>query len=254
MATLVSVRESGRETVPELVEVFFHGKVLSPDLCAEARVILEDLAQRDHLRAVVLRCALEAGEPASWPSPPDADSAGDLLPIRDLVEAVAGLPMPSLAVLHGPVTGEGLELALATDLRLASSAASFAMPQLGQQRLPFCGGTQRLPRLVGVSAAFELFLGPGWDAARGLALGLVNGLAPVDQLEAETNRWVEDLTTKAPLATRYLKESVQRGMDLSLEQGLLIEEDLYLLLQTTEDRKEGIRAFLDKRRPRFTGR
>ena len=171
-----------------------------------------------------------------------------------MVEAVAALPTPVLAVMAGEVRAEGLELALACDLRLAARSARFAMPHLAEGRLPCCGGSQRLPRLVGLSAAFELFFAEGWDAERAEALGLVSEGVAAGELAGAGTRWAERLAEKAPIAARFLKEVVRRGMEVPLDQGLLIEEDAYLLLQTTEDRLEGIRAFLEKRPPRFKGK
>ena len=111
-----------------------------------------------------------------------------------------------------------------------------------------------MPRVVGISAAYELLLGETWACARADALGLVTGAVPRDRLAEEAARWAALLASKAPLAARFLKESVRRGLEVPLDEALLIEEDLYLLLQTTEDRKEGIRAFLEKRMPRFRGK
>jgi enoyl-CoA hydratase len=220
---------------------------LSRDACATVLPLVRALAEDEAVRVVVIRGAL-------WPLPPEQPGPEAVRAVRELVEAVAALPMPVLAVLNGQVVAEGLELALAADLRLASDTATFAMPHLIEGRMPACGGTQRLPRLVGLSAAYALLLGETWDAARAEALGLVSAVAPQAGLDAEVARWTARLAEKAPLAARFLKESVRRGLDVSLDQGLLIEEDLYLLLQTTDDRKEGIRAFLEKRKAAFTGK
>lgn len=226
---------------------------LSPECCAAALPLCEALAEDESLRALVIRAGSPRGAPAPWPLPSRATSLEALRPLRALVGAVAALPMPVLAVLEGAVVAEALELALACDLRLASAAATFAMPQLAEGRLPCCGGSQRLPRLVGLSAAYELFLGAEWSAARAEALGLVTAVVPGTALAAEATRWAARLAAKSPFAARFLKEAVRRGLEVPLDQALLIEEDLYLLLQTTGDRKEGIRAFLAKRTPRFKG-
>ena len=190
----------------------------------------------------------------AWPLPPESPDLEGLALAGRMVEAVAALPTPVLAVMAGEVRAEGLELALACDLRLAARSARFSMPHLAEGRLPCCGGSQRLPRLVGLSAAFELFFAEGWDAERAEALGLVSEAVAAGELAGAGTRWAERLAEKAPIAARFLKEVVRRGMDVPLDQGLLIEEDAYLLLQTTEDRLEGIRAFLEKRPPRFKGK
>ena len=242
-----------REQGAGRTELVFHAAELEPEVCAAARALLEALAEREAVRVVTIRAGGEAA-PGPWPLPPRRPTPEALAASRDCVEAVAALPMPVLAVLNGPVRAEALELALACDLRLASRAASFAMPQLAEGRLPGCGGSQRLPRLVGLSAAYALLLGDDWNAERARELGLIQEAVAREQLAAEAERWAELLAAKAPIAARFLKEVVRRGMEVPLEQGLLIEEDAYLLLQTTEDRKEGIRAFLEKRPPRFRGK
>jgi enoyl-CoA hydratase/carnithine racemase len=228
---------------------------LDPEVCAAALPLLEALAEQDDLRVATLHGGRDESSIAGpWPLPPERPALEALRPLRACVEAVAALPMPVLAVLDGPVRGEALELALACDLRLASLDAAFVMPHLAEGRLPCCGGSQRLSRLVGLSAAFELFLSDGWQAERALRLGLITGAVPAEALAGEALRWADALAARAPIAARFLKEVVRRGMEVPLEQGLLIEEDAYLLLQTTEDRKEGIRAFLEKRPPRFRGK
>ena len=238
-------------------ELIVHAPRLAPEVCAAALPLLRELAEAEALRVVTLRGGGEGGAAATtapWPLPPERPAPEALSLLRDCVEAVAALPMPVLALLEGPIAAEALELALACDLRLAGRGATFAMPHLAEGRLPCCGGSQRLPRLVGLSAAFELFLGAGWDSARALALGLITEAVPAERLAEEGARWAETIAAKAPIAARFLKEVVRRGLEVPLEQGLLIEEDAYLLLQTTEDRLEGIRSFLEKRPPRFRGK
>ncbi len=237
-------------------ELVFHEPRLSPALCDAALSHVEALSEtgagQDAVCAVVIRACRD--DSAGWPLPPDEPTPGNVAPVRVLVDAVAALPMPVLALLAGEIRAEALELALACDLRLAAHNSRFAMPHLAQGRLPACGGSQRLPRLVGISGAFELFFAGDWDAGRAHELGLINGIASPGELAAEGDEWCRALAAKAPVAARFLKDAVRRGLDVPLEQGLLIEEDAYLLLQTTEDRKEGIRAFLEKRLPRFKGR
>lgn len=246
-------------------ELVFHEARLEPAVCAAALGLLETLREQDGLRVVTLRGGAAgesaAGESAAgdsavgaWPLPPETPDLEGLALAGRMVEAVAALPTPVLAVMAGEVRAEGLELALACDLRLAARSARFAMPHLAEGRLPCCGGSQRLPRLVGLSAAFELFFAEGWDAERAEALGLVSEGVAAGELAGAGTRWAERLAEKAPIAARFLKEVVRRGMEVPLDQGLLIEEDAYLLLQTTEDRLEGIRAFLEKRPPRFKGK
>ena len=116
-------------------------------------------------------------------------------------------------------------------------------------------GTQRLPRIVGRGKALELILfGETIDAEEAQAIGLVSQVVEPGQLASVTDSLAQSITHKAPIALRYIKEAVNKGLDLTLDQGLRLEADLYFLLHTTTDRTEGIRAFLEKRRPRFKGR
>jgi enoyl-CoA hydratase/carnithine racemase len=174
---------------------------------------------------------------------------------HDWVAAVARLSMPVLAAVTGAAVAEGCELALACDIRLADARASFALPQLVEGHLPRHGATQRLPRLIGRTRALELLLSgrrvSGREAQR---IGLVSRVTAAGRLDAALRETVESLLAKGPIALRLAKEAVTRGVDLALEQGIRFEQDLYVLLQTTADRGEGVRAFLAKRRPRFRGR
>ena len=116
------------------------------------------------------------------------------------------------------------------------------------------GGTQRLPRLIGKGKALELVLtAETISAEEALEIGLVSGVVPQENLASEVEALAQAIAGKAPVALRYIKEAVNKGMDLTLEQGLRLEADLYFLLHTTADRTEGIKAFLEKRPPRFKG-
>ena len=173
----------------------------------------------------------------------------------DWVAAVGRLTRPVVAVIQGDALAEGLELALACDLRVASTRARLALPQLGEGRLPRHGGTQRLPRLVGRSRALDLLLTGRHVAGRAAeAMGLVSRSVPPAGLARAADALVRALRDKAPIALRYAKEAVVQGGDLTLDQGIRLEEDLYVLLQTTEDRRAGVEAFLAKRRPVFRGK
>lgn len=173
----------------------------------------------------------------------------------DWVDAIAKLTRPVIAAIRGDAIAEGLELALACDLRVVSDRARFAMPQLAAGRLPAHGGTQRLPRTVGRMRALDLLLtGRSIDAAEAQAIGLVSRVAPASAFEKTLAAVVDELKAKGPIALRYAKEAVLKGGDLPLDHGIRLEEDLYVLLQTTEDRREGIDAFLKKRTPTFRGR
>jgi enoyl-CoA hydratase/carnithine racemase len=183
------------------------------------------------------------------------EDGGDWEQRVDWVEAIARLTRPVVAAVQGDAVAEGFELALACDLRVVSSRACFAMPQLAQGRLPVHGGTQRLPRIAGRSRALDLLLtGRAMDAPEAAEMGIATCVAPPRSFRKAVAAVVDDLLAKGPIALRYAKEAVLKGTDLTLEQGVRLEEDLYVLLQTTRDRREGVRAFLGKRKPTFQGR
>ncbi|HEX4210245.1 MAG TPA: enoyl-CoA hydratase/isomerase family protein [Candidatus Binataceae bacterium] len=172
-----------------------------------------------------------------------------------LVETLALVSKPTLAVINGDALDEGLELAMALDLRAASPSSRFAMTQLERGMLPCFGGTQRLPRLIGAAHALRMILtGAALDGREAMRLGLVTYLAKHRaDLDRLTGEIVATLTSRGPLGTRMVKDAVRNGYDMTLDQGIRLEEDLYALLQTTADRAEGVRAFLEKRKPLFKG-
>lgn len=168
--------------------------------------------------------------------------------------AVASINQPVIAAINGEVLGQGLELALSCDVRLACHQARFGLPQVAEGYLPGDGGTQRLPRIVGRGKALELILTAGIiGAEEALEIGLVSKLVARESLISEAETLARNLAGKAPVSLRFIKEAVVKGLDLTLEQGLRLEADLYFLLHTTADRTEGITAFLQKRPPQFKG-
>jgi enoyl-CoA hydratase/carnithine racemase len=172
-----------------------------------------------------------------------------------VTDAIAAIPKPTIAAINGDATGHGLELTLACDLRIAADSAKLAMDQVLEGSIPWDGGTQRLPRIVPRAIALEMILtGRQLDADEALSVGLVNELAPSAELSARANALAERLAASAPIAAAYVKEALNKGMDMPLEQGLRLEADLAILLHTTQDRAEGLRAFLEKRSPEFVGR
>jgi enoyl-CoA hydratase/carnithine racemase len=171
------------------------------------------------------------------------------------VEAVAALVSPTIAVVSGDAIGFGLELALACDLRIATETARCGLPQISEGRIPMNGGTQRLSRITGKAKALEMVLtGEIITAQEAFTTGLFNKIVQQSDLQSEVERFAADLSAKAPFALRYIKEAVNTGLDMTLEQGLRLEADLYFLLHTTADRTEGVKAFLEKRKPKFTGK
>ncbi len=176
------------------------------------------------------------------------------LELHRCASTLAGIPIPIIASINGDAMDQGLEIALACDLRVASEDARFGITDLARGVLPWDGGTQRLPRLVGRGLAMEmLLLERVLDAGEALGAGLVHQVASRQDLESVTAKLADSLAEKGPIALRYAKEAVLKGMDGPIEQGMRLEADLSILLHGTEDRAEGIASFLEKRNPRFVG-
>jgi enoyl-CoA hydratase/carnithine racemase len=197
-------------------------------------------------------CFCAGGDARGLISPGD----GEVLPVQySPAEAVAGIDRPVIAAIQGEASGEGLEIALACDMRIAADNARFGLPQVTDGVIPMDGGTQRLSRIAGKGKALEMVLtGAVIDAREALEIGLVNKKVSAESLIAEVDTLAQSLAAKAPLAMRYSKEAVNKGLDLTLEQGLRLEADLYFLLHTTADRTEGIKSFLEKRKPGYKGK
>ncbi len=168
--------------------------------------------------------------------------------------AVAGIERPTIAAINGKAYGIGLELALGCDIRLAVEGATFCLPQVAAGVIPYQGGTQFLPRIIGRGRALEMLLtAQVIDAAEAYRIGLVSQVLPSERLLPQVEEMARKMAASGPIALRFVKEAIHKGLDLTVEQGLRLEADLYLLLQTTADRTEGITAFLEKRTPRFKG-
>jgi enoyl-CoA hydratase len=164
-------------------------------------------------------------------------------------------PQPIIAAINGFALGGGLELALACDIRVAAAGATLGLTEIDLAIIPGGGGTQRLPRLVGRGKALEMILtGARIGAEEALRIGLVERVAPAGEALQMATGLARTMAAKAPVALRYAKEAVVKGLELPLGDGLRLEGDLSTLLRTTEDRVEGARAFLEKRPPRWTGR
>jgi len=164
-------------------------------------------------------------------------------------------PQPIIAAIRGYALGGGLELALACDIRIAAEDAQLGLTEINLGIIPGGGGTQRLPRLVGRGKALEMILtGARIPAAEALRLGLVERVVPAAELMPAAQALARSIADKAPIALRYAKEAVVSGLGLPLADGLRLENDLSTLLRTTEDRVEGARAFVEKRKPKWSGR
>ena len=185
----------------------------------------------------------------------DRSSPPEKIELLSVATEVSKLNCPVIAAINGDALGQGLELALACDLRIAAETANLGLPDIASGIIPSDGGTQRLPRLVGRARAMEMILlGELLDAREAYRIGLVNKVVQPEELLPVVNDMAQRMAANAPVALRYAKEAINKGLELTMEQGLRLETDLYTLLHTTEDRTEGITSFLKKRRPKFKGK
>jgi len=176
-------------------------------------------------------------------------------PAHTALWGIENLPKPVIAAINGYALGGGCELAMACDIRIASERARLGQPEVGFGVLAGAGGTQRLPRLVGVGKAKELlFTGDIIIAAEAKEIGLVNKVVPHEKLMETVMEIAEKILSKAPLAISMTKAAVNAGTEADLRVGLALEKLCQTVLFNTEDRLEGTRAFLEKRTPQFKGK
>lgn len=213
--------------------------------------------QDDEVRAAVLTSSSDVfcdGDESDAPANAGAEERQGFMEARRAAAFIGAIDKPVAALLNGDAIDHGLELALACDFRLAAAGARFGMTQVTRGAMPWDGGTQRLPRAVGRAWAADLLLtGRLIDAQESLDIGLVHEVHPADRLAERGEQLARSLASLAPIAARYAKEAVLKGMDMTMEQGMRLEMDLNLILQTTADRAEGIASFLERREPTFRG-
>jgi enoyl-CoA hydratase len=236
------------------------GNLVGPTLIGELRSALESAAADHAVRAAVItgsddvfslgwdRQFVEAIEQGALE---DNSSA----PLGSTFQFLVESPLPVIATISGDAISAGLELALACDLRIAVADARLGLPDVSLGRIPMAGGTQRLTRLTGHGRAVELILtGRMLSATEALTWGLLSNVCERGELLEKAAELGETMAGRGPLAVQLAKEAVHSGIDMPLSQALRYETDLTVLLQTTADREEGVRAFVEKRKPSFEGR
>jgi enoyl-CoA hydratase len=174
---------------------------------------------------------------------------------QETLRSMETTPKPVIAAVNGFALGGGTEIALACDIRFASEKAVFGLPEILIGVIPGWGGTQRLPRLIGMGLAKEMIIsGERIDAQRAYEIGLVNRIFPADQLLPETLKFARKLAAIPGFAVKMAKHSINFGYDLTLENAYRLEAECCAQCFSTDDQKEGMTAFLEKRKPAFTGR
>jgi len=170
-------------------------------------------------------------------------------------QTIAHFPKPTIAAVNGFAFGGGCEIAMCCDIRIASEKASFGQAEINLGIIPGGGGTQRLPRLVGMGIAKEMvFTGKPIDAKRAYEIGLVNRVVPHEELMNEVMKMAKTLMSKSTVTLKFAKTAMDLGIETDLETGLQIERELFAECFATEDMREGLSAFLEKRKPNFKGK
>ncbi|RMH42802.1 MAG: enoyl-CoA hydratase [Deltaproteobacteria bacterium] len=233
---------------------------LSRSVNLDLQRVARDLGRDRSVRAVVLTgagdrafCAGADLKERKGVAPEDTGPYVDA--ISGAIDAWARIPQPTIAAVNGFAFGGGFELALACDFRIASDRAAFALTEVRLGIMPGAGGTQRLPRLIGVARAKELILlGKRLSAEQALDYGVVHSCVPHAELSRAVEELLEDLAACAPISVRMAKEAIDRGTEVGIDEGLRIERRCYDVTLFTEDRNEGLRAFAEKRPPVYRGR
>jgi enoyl-CoA hydratase len=172
-----------------------------------------------------------------------------------IFDVMASFPKPVIAMINGFCLGGGCELAMSCDLRIASEKARFGQPEINLGLIPGGGGTQRLPRLVGVGQAMRLILsGDMIPASEAKEMGLVEIVVPAEELRTKTLELAGKIASKSPLTLKVAKEAIRASERMSVEDGIGYERDLFCLCFSSADKEEGVKAFLEKRQAQWTGR
>ncbi len=220
----------------------------------------DELEKDESVRAIVLTAAGEKAFAAgldvkevAGKSVPDYYAFGRIS--RGCADKIAGMSKPTIAAVFGFVFGGGCELALCCDLRIASPDANIGCPEINLGIIPGCGGTQKLPRLIGVAKAKELlFMGETVSGDEAYRIGLVNKVVAKEALLDEAKAWAKKLAAKPRVALSVLKSAIDNGMSMDLATAITFENECFVTTYLSEDGREGFQAFIEKRKPVFKGK
>jgi enoyl-CoA hydratase/carnithine racemase len=233
---------------------------LNFDLLYAIRDKIDELQYRNDIRCVIITGAGEKSFCAGADLKERAGLTQDevkkfIITIRNLLTSIQNLPIPVISAVNGIALGGGTEVALASDIRIASENASMGLTEARLAIIPGGGGTQRLPRIIGVAKAKELiFTGRRVDAKEALDIGLVNKVAASENLLEECMKMAGMIAETGPIAVEMAKYAIDKGIETDLATGLAIESNAYRVTIPTEDRIEGLTAFREKRKPVYKGR
>jgi len=232
---------------------------LNPDVLKDLEKAVEYCDREDKIRVVVLtgsEKAFVAGADIQHMSTGNPNLAYDLSDLTTSVqERIADLKKPTIASIAGYALGGGCEMALCCDFRIGADNAVLGLPEITLGIIPGGGGTQRLPRLIGIGKAARLILlGDMIKADEAQRIGLLDRVVATDELKNETKIMALKLIKRPAVALRAAKTAMRKGLNMSLKDGLILEQDLFAMLFGTEDQKEGMAAFMEKRKPEFRGK
>lgn len=230
---------------------------LNRQMVEEIVASLEGIDRNDHVRVIII-----AGNERAFAAGADIDEMAnddaitfELLNQFAVWDRINQVKKPLIAAVSGYALGGGFELALACDMIIASETAKFAFPEVNIGVMPGAGGTQRLTKLIGKTRALEwIWSGEQMGAEEAYQLGIVNRVVPQELYMEETLKFAKKLAKQAPLSLRLIKESVYKAVDAPISEGMQLERKNFYLLFASEDQKEGMKAFIEKRKPDFKGR
>jgi enoyl-CoA hydratase len=226
----------------------------------ELSAAFDEMAQASDVKVVILtgggdRAFVAGADISEMVNYAPIDAEGFAALGQSVMFKIERLPKPVIAAMHGFALGGGCELAMACDIRIATDKLKIGQPEVKLGVLPGFGGTQRLARIVGPGKAKEIiFSGDVYDATEALRIGLVDRVVPFEKLMEEARKLARTIASRGEVAVRLSKDAINAGMDVDIESGCMLERKAFGMCFASQDRVEGMKAFLEKREPKFSGR